>query len=105
MVASAKTIGRLVGTLVAAVLSTNIATADQYLAIVLPGRMFKSEFEKRGLAPVMLSRSIGAAATPTSALIPWNNCGAYMSATLGVFDLHLFSLRRVQLRQPRADDR
>lgn len=84
VVASAKTFSRLVGTLVVAVLSTNIATADQYLAIVLPGRMFKSEFEKRELAPVVLSRSIGAAATPTSALIPWNSCGAYMTATLGV---------------------
>ena len=70
--------------LVGAVIATNIATADQYIAVVLPGRMFKRAFEQRGLAPVVLSRSIGDSATPTSALIPWNSCGAYMAATLGV---------------------
>ena len=63
---------------------TSIAAADQYLAIVLPGRMFKRAFEDRGLPPVLLSSSVGAAATPSSALIPWNSCGAYMAATLGV---------------------
>jgi NhaC family Na+:H+ antiporter len=50
--------------------------------------MFKSAFERRGLAPLMLSRTIGAAGTPTSALIPWNSCGAYMAGTLGVSTLH-----------------
>ncbi len=76
--------GSVVATTVGAVVATNIATADQYIAIVLPGRMLKKAFEKMSLAPVMLSRTIGAAGTPTSALIPWNSCGAYMSATLGV---------------------
>ena len=80
----AKSAGTLVTMLVAAVLATNIATADQYLAVVLPGRMFKRAFEERSLSPVLLSRSVGAAATPTSALVPWNSCGAYMAATLGV---------------------
>ncbi len=65
-------------------IGTNIVTADQYIAIVLPGRMFKGAFEKRGFAPIVLTRSVGASATPTSALIPWNSCGAYMAATLGV---------------------
>ena len=46
--------------------------------------MFKRAFEARGLAPVTLSRAVGDTATPTSALIPWNSCGAYMAATLGV---------------------
>ncbi len=46
--------------------------------------MFKSAFAQRGFAPVVLSRAVGASATPTSALIPWNSCGAYMAATLGV---------------------
>ena len=64
--------------------TTNVVTADQYIAIVLPGRMFKGGFAQRGLAPVMLSRTIAASGTPTSALIPWNSCGAYMAATLGV---------------------
>lgn len=80
----AKSSGSLVAMLVASVLATNIATADQYLAVVLPGRMFKRAFEERGLSPVLLSRSIGASATPSSALVPWNSCGAYMAATLGV---------------------
>jgi NhaC family Na+:H+ antiporter len=49
--------------------------------------MFKSAFAKRGLAPVVLSRSIGDTGTPTGALIPWNSCGAFMAATLGVATL------------------
>ncbi len=80
----AKSAGRLVASLVASVFATNVVTADQYIAIVLPGRMFKGAFAQRGLAPFVLSRSIGASGTPTSALIPWNSCGAYMAATLGV---------------------
>jgi NhaC family Na+:H+ antiporter len=84
----AKTQGSLVAALVAAVLATNIATADQYLSIVLPGRMFRRGFEERGLSPILLSRSIGASGTPTSALIPWNSCGAYMAATLGIATFH-----------------
>ncbi len=84
VLAKAKSAGALVTSLVGAVLATNIATADQYIAIVLPGRMFKNAFEKRGYAPVVLSRSIGDSGTPTGALVPWNSCGAYMAATLGV---------------------
>ncbi|MFO1157953.1 MAG: Na+/H+ antiporter NhaC family protein [Reyranellaceae bacterium] len=80
----AKSIGALVSSLVASIIATNVITADQYIAIVLPGRMFKSAFERRGLASVVLSRTVGDTATPTSALIPWNSCGAYMAATLGV---------------------
>ena len=80
----AKSSGSLVATLVVSVLVTNIVTADQYLAVVLPGRMFKRAFNDRHLPPVLLSRSVGASATPTSALVPWNSCGAYMAATLGV---------------------
>ena len=85
--------------------ATNVVTADQYIAIVLPGRMFKGAFEKRGLAPVVLSRTIGASGTPTSALIPWNSCGAYMAATLGVTTLSYRALCGLQLREPAADDR
>ena len=81
---AAKSAGALVTSLVAAVFTSNVVTADQYIAIVIPGRMFKKTFEERGFAPVVLSRAIGASGTPTSALIPWNSCGAYMAATLGV---------------------
>src|SRR5262245_5432228 len=78
----AKSFTALVSWLVGAVFATNVITADQYIAVVLPGRMFKSAFQQRGLAPLMLSRTIAAAGTPTSALIPWNSCGAYMAGTL-----------------------
>ncbi len=80
----ARSDGALVASLVSSIIATNIITADQYIAIVLPGRMFKNAFQRRGLAPVVLSRTVGDTATPTSALIPWNSCGAYMAATLGV---------------------
>jgi Na+:H+ antiporter, NhaC family len=83
----AKTAGALITSLVAAILATNIVTADQYIAVVLPARMFKTAFERRGFEPVVLSRAVGDAATPTGALIPWNSCGAYMAATLGVSTL------------------
>jgi NhaC family Na+:H+ antiporter len=87
VLAAAKSTTALVTSLVGAILATNIATADQYIAVVLPGRMFKSAFAKRGFAPVVLSRSIGDTGTPTGALIPWNSCGAFMAATLGVATL------------------
>ena len=80
----AKSTGALVLALVASIIVTNIVAADQYIAIVLPGRMFKRAFAERGLAPVVLSRAIGDSGTVTSSLIPWNSCGAFMAATLGV---------------------
>ena len=54
------------------------------MAIVLPGRMYKVAFRHHNLAPINLSRAIEDSATVTSALIPWNTCGAFMAATLGV---------------------
>jgi len=84
IVTATKSAGALVASVVGAVVATNIATADQYMAGVLPARMFKQEFENRGYAPTVMSRTIGDSATPTGALIPWNSCGAYLAATLGV---------------------
>jgi len=84
VVKAAKSAGSLVASTVGAVIATNIVTADQFIAIVLPGRMFKNAFKDRGFAPVVLSRTIGASGTPTGALIPWNSCGAFLAATLGV---------------------
>ncbi|MBT9156488.1 MAG: Malate-2H(+)/Na(+)-lactate antiporter [Firmicutes bacterium] len=84
MFAAAKSTGSLVLSTVLACLGTNILAADQYLAIVLPGRLFKDEYAKRDLAPKNLSRALEGAGTVTSALIPWNTCGAFMAATLGV---------------------
>lgn len=84
VVSAAKSVGTLVASVVGAVFATNVATADQYMAAILPARMFRKEFEDRGYAPTVMSRAIGDSATPTGALIPWNSCGAYMAATLGV---------------------
>jgi NhaC family Na+:H+ antiporter len=67
-----------------ATIATNIVTADQFIAVVLPARMFKNAFAARGYAPIVLSRSVGDTATTTGSLIPWNSCGAYMAVTLGV---------------------
>ncbi|MBQ3423533.1 MAG: sodium:proton antiporter, partial [Romboutsia sp.] len=65
-------------------IGTNLAVADQYLAIVIPGSMYKDAFKAQGLDPKNLSRALEDSGTVTSPLIPWNTCGAYMSATLGV---------------------
>ena len=65
-------------------IGTNLAVADQYLAIVIPGSMYKDAFIRQGLSPKNLSRALEDSATITSPLIPWNTCGAYMSATLGI---------------------
>ncbi len=62
----------------------NVTASDQYLAIVVPGRMFKDVYAKRGLAPENLSRTLEDSGTVTSVLIPWNTCGAYQSSILGV---------------------
>ena len=76
--------GSLITTTVFTCIGTNILAADQFIAVALPGRMYKEEFERRGLSRLNLSRTLEDSATLTSALIPWNTCGAYMSATLGV---------------------
>ncbi len=76
--------GSLITTTILTSFGVNIIASDQYMAIVLPGRMYKMEFERRGLAPENLSRSLEDAGTITSPLIPWNTCGAYMAGTLGV---------------------
>ncbi len=65
-------------------LGLNAIASDQYLALVIPGKMFKKAYEDRGLAPENLSRTLEDSGTVTSALIPWNTCGAYQSGVLGV---------------------
>jgi Na+:H+ antiporter, NhaC family len=79
------------GSLIAATLGTsfgmNVVASDQYIAIVLPGRMFRAEYRRRRLHPKNLSRSLEDAGTLTSPLVPWNTCGAFMAQTLGVATL------------------
>ncbi|GAB5400176.1 MAG: Na+/H+ antiporter NhaC [Aureisphaera sp.] len=65
-------------------LGLNAIASDQYLAIVIPGKMFKKAFDDKGLAPQNLSRTLEDSGTVTSVLIPWNTCGAYQSGVLGV---------------------
>ncbi len=74
----------LVTATLASCIGVNVLLAEQYLAIVLPGRMFRESYPRMGLQPRMLSRTLEDGGTVTSALVPWNSGGAYMAATLGV---------------------
>jgi NhaC family Na+:H+ antiporter len=65
-------------------LALNITASDQYLAIVVPGKMFAKAYKDKGLAPENLSRTLEDTGTVTSVLVPWNTCGAYQAGTLGV---------------------
>ena len=76
--------GSLIATTIFTCVGVNIVASDQYMSIVLPGRMFKMEYDRRGLAPENLSRTLEDSGTLTSPLVPWNTCGAYMAGTLGV---------------------
>jgi len=80
----AKTTGGLIASVIATSIGLNIFAGDQYIAIILPARMFQLEFRKRGLHPEALASAVENSGTVTSPLVPWNSCGAYMSATLGV---------------------
>lgn len=76
--------GSLIATTAASCVFTNITASDQYLSIVVPGRMFAPVYAERGLHPKVLSRTLEDSGTVTSPLVPWNTCGAYMSGVLGV---------------------
>ncbi len=84
---AARSTGALIASTLVTAFGANVVTADQYMSIVLTGRLFQPEYRRRGLAPVNLSRALEDAGTMTSPLIPWNTCGAYMAATLGVATL------------------
>jgi NhaC family Na+:H+ antiporter len=76
--------GGLIATTAGTCVFFNITASDQYLAIVVPGRMYADIYKEKGLAPENLSRTLEDSGTVTSALIPWNTCGAYHSTVLGV---------------------
>jgi len=80
----ATTVFGLFASTVVSCLGLNIIASDQYLALVIPGKMFKKAYEDKGLAPENLSRTLEDSGTVTSVLIPWNTCGAYQSGVLGV---------------------
>lgn len=84
LLSMAKSIFGLFASTVASCLALNVTASDQYLAIVVPGKMFSKAYEDRGLAPENLSRTLEDSGTVTSVLVPWNTCGAYQSSVLGV---------------------
>jgi NhaC family Na+:H+ antiporter len=95
-----RTTGSLVATTVLSCLGMNIIASDQYMAIVIPGRMYKRAFDERGLHPKNLSRALEDSGTLTSPLIPWNSCGAFMGATLGVNPLVYLPFAFLNLANP-----
>ena len=80
----AKSTGSLIAATVLTGIGVNVLAADQYLAVVVPGRMYAPAYRERGLDPRNLSRALEDGGTITSPLVPWNTCGAFMSTTLGV---------------------
>ncbi|MDP2560375.1 Na+/H+ antiporter NhaC [Psychrobium sp. 1_MG-2023] len=87
LVGFARSTSSLIITTIVTAFGSNVLTADQYISIVMPGRMFKDEYEKRKLAPENLSRALEDGGTVTSVLVPWNTCGAYMQSVLLVSPL------------------
>jgi Na+:H+ antiporter, NhaC family len=94
LVTVARTDGLLIATTGLSSIGLNVIAGDQYVADVLPARAYRAdvlparayraEYARRGLAPRMLSRTVEDTGTVTSALVPWNSCGAYMSGVLGI---------------------
>ncbi len=84
IVSRARSRGRLILAVNASGIGLNVIAGDQYVADVLPARMFREEFEERRLAPQVLSRAVEDSGTVTSVLVPWNTCGAYIAGVLGV---------------------
>ena len=84
LLSMAKSVFGLFASTVASCLALNITASDQYLAIVVPGKMFAKAYEDRGLAPENLSRTLEDSGTVTSVLVPWNTCGAYQAGVLNV---------------------
>ena len=84
---SVKSTGSLVSSTVGTCVFFNLTASDQYLSIVVPGRMFSETYRKNGLDPVNLSRTLEDGGTVTSVLVPWNTCGAYHATVLNVSTL------------------
>ena len=93
----------LVGLVISTILTclfTNATMPEQYISIVVPGRMFKNEYKERNLDPVLLSSTLESGGTVTSAMIPWNTCGTYMSTVLGVSTVHYLPFLVFNLLMP-----
>ncbi|WP_291405728.1 Na+/H+ antiporter NhaC [Acidaminobacter sp.] len=92
--------GSLVLATIITIIAMNLMAGDQYLSIVIPGRMYKKIYEERGLHPKNLSRILEDAGTLTSPLVPWNSCGLFMSGTLGVATLAYLPYAYLNLINP-----
>jgi NhaC family Na+:H+ antiporter len=84
IIKKAKSTGSLVAATVASSIFMNITASEQYISIVVPGRMYAEVYKNRGYKPELLSRSLEDGGTVTSVLVPWNTCGAVNSTVLGV---------------------
>jgi NhaC family Na+:H+ antiporter len=103
VVALTKTRGSLIAAVNGSGIGLNVIAGDQYVADVLPARMFRGEFARRGLAPQVLSRAVEDSGTVTSVLVPWNTCGAYISGVLGVSTASYFPYCFFNLLSPVLD--
>ncbi len=92
--------GSLVATTILSCIGMNIIASDQYMAIVIPGRMYRNAYLKLGLHPKNLSRALEDSGTLSSPLIPWNSCGAFMGATLGINPLLYLPFAFLNLANP-----
>jgi NhaC family Na+:H+ antiporter len=92
--------GSLVLATVASCVATNVIAPDQYLSIIVPGRMYRESYEQRRLAPKLLSRTLEDAGTLSSPLVPWNTCGAFMSTALMVSTAAYFPYAFLNLLTP-----
>ena len=103
IVSLARRRGSLIAAVNASGIGLNVIAGDQYVADVLPARMFRKEFARRGLAPQVLSRAVEDSGTVTSVLVPWNTCGAYISGVLGVSTAAYFPFCFFNLLSPLLD--
>lgn len=96
----ARGVGGLVSATVVTCLGMNVLAPDQYLSIIVPGRMYREAYKRRGLHPKLLSRTLEDAGTLSSPLVPWNTCGAFMTTTLGVSSLAYLPYAFLNLLNP-----
>ena len=82
-----KSTGSLITSTAGTCIFFNLSASDQYLSIVVPGKMYSSIYKEKGLAPENLSRTLEDGGTVTSVLVPWNTCGAYHASVLNVATL------------------
>lgn len=100
LLSMAKSVGSLIATTVLTSIGINVVAADQYISIVVPGRMYADAYRRMGLHPKNLSRAVEDGGTITSPLIPWNTCGAFMAKALGVATGDYFMYAVLNLLNP-----